>query len=314
MLFRSCASLLNQPKTVQFVLESLDARPAGIGSSLPTDECYGSEMATILPELPSPQTSQLTIKWIKQVLSDPLYEEVDMDDIMRVVTEKEWLSEAELIDFFKVISIELAQTATKSSGSESASIFERSIFYGLSIYSPYYTLWEKCFLTRSERLRESVSIREWDTEVDGGIEELSLITLIPLATAYELPLFEALRNNVLDSLTEPQEEFLGYVAAMLGPGYYDGEVPPEILNIPSSKILSEILEDWTQYRDLWTSECLTRLLESPYADQEVRRLIAKVLQGDDENDPDGWNEHVEYYWADGEIAEVLSLCTGACET
>ena len=168
-------------------------------------------------------------------------------------------------------------------------------------------------MTRSERLGESVSIREWDTEVDGGIEELSLITLIPLATAYELPLFEALRNNVLDSLTEPQEEFLGYVAAMLGPGYYDGEVPPEILNIPSSKILSEILEDWTQYRDLWTSECLTRLLELPYADQEAKRLIAKVLQGDDENDPDGWNEHVEYYWADGEIAEVLSLCTGACE-
>jgi hypothetical protein len=154
-----------------------------------------------------------------------------------------------------------------------------------------------------------VSIGDWDTEIDCGIEELSLISLIPLATAYELPLFEALRNNVLDSLTEPQEEFLGYVAAMLGPGYYDEAIPPEILSIPSSKIVSEILEDWTQYRDLWIPEHIIRLLESPYADHKVKQLIALVLRGDDQNDPDGWNEQVSDSWTDGEIAEALSLAS-----
>jgi hypothetical protein len=261
-----------------------------------------------LPDVPLPLTAGSTISWIKSVFSDPLYEEIDTDDIMSVVIDKEWLSDDELLKFFRVVSIELAQSASQSSSEETARIFGRPIYYGLSLSSPYYRLWEKSFLTRSEQIYEAVQIGEWTTELDPGIDELRLISLIPLATAYELPLFEQLRNNVLNSLTEPEEEFLGYVAGMLGPGYYDGGLLPEILNIPSSKILCEIMEDWTQYRDLWTPEYIGELLKSRFTDQKVKALVAQVLRGDDCNDPDEWIEYRSSYWTDEEISEALSLC------
>jgi len=263
-----------------------------------------------LPEPLCPQTCDSTIAWIKRLFSDPLYDDVDIDEIVRLAAESEWASDVELLNFFRAISIELAKTACRSSDEETASIFDRSIYYGLSLWSPYFTLWERSFATKSELLYANISTSGWETELDPGVDELSLICLIPLATAYEHPLFEALRNNTLglDGLSVAQEEFLGYVAAMLGPGYYDGTLPTEIVNIPSSKILGEILEDWTQYPDIWTPELIVGILESSFADQKIKELIATVLRGEEVNDPDRWEEHKENEWTDNEIKGALSLC------
>ena len=144
-------------------------------------------------------------------------------------------------------------------------------------------------------------------DLDCGIEEIDLICLIPLAMAYELPIFEQLRNRSITELDEPREEFLGYVAAMLGVGYYDGTLPVEILNIPSSKICCELLEDWTQYRDLWQPEVLESFLESDTADETSKALIRKVLSGEDEVDPEAWEEQLEEYWTEEDVERLSSL-------
>jgi hypothetical protein len=307
-----CASLANQLDTVRYVLESLRFYSSTNDRSLSDEPTLTQQTSMNTFELNSPQTCQSTIEWIKKIISDPLHEETNMDDIVSQVVEKPWASENELLEFFKIISIELARTATASSEEETASIFGKSIYYGLSINSPYFRLWELCYRTSSEILQAAISIRDWDTELDKDIGELELISLIPLATAYELPIFESLRNYTLDSLTDSQEEFLGYVAAMLSPGYYDGILPAEILNIPSSKILCEILEYWDQYPDLWTPEHIIGLLSStyasPYVNQELKDMIKHVLQGNDENDPDRWGEHRAEYWSNVEISEAISLC------
>jgi len=304
-----CVSLRNQLNTVKFAQDSLKLNSEETGDPEENNLGHTRVIEAGLPDLPGPLTSASTISWLKRIFSDPLYEEINTSDLMWIATDKEWLSDDELLSFFRVVSIELAKTASQSSSNETAKIFGRPIYYGLSLSSPYYRLWEMSFLTRSERLYEAIPILEWETELDSGIEELSLISLIPLAAAYELPLFEQLGNKAFDSLTEAEEEFLGYVAAMLGPGYYDGSIRSEILNIPSSKILCEIMEDWTQYRDLWTPEYIGELLESRFADQRVKSLVAKVLRGEDCNDPDEWIEHKSSCWTDEEISEALSLCS-----
>lgn len=257
---------------------------------------------------PLPQTFQGTFDWLKSILEDPENEDVDFDSIMSSVVVSEWFSDDEFLSFFRFISIELAKTACKSPNEETAELFGRPIYYGLSLGSPYYELWEKAFLSKSPVLHESIPTEDWEVDLDSGIEEIDLICLIPLATAYELPIFEQLRNCSIAELDEPREEFLGYLVAMLGVGYYDGTLPVEILNIPSSKICSELLEDWTQYRDLWQPESLETFLESDTADETAKGLIRKVLSGEDELDPEAWEEQLEEYWTEEDVEKILALC------
>jgi len=257
---------------------------------------------------PLPQTFQGTFDWLKSILEDPANEDVDFDSIMGSVVGNEWSSEDEFLAFFRFLSIELAKTACKSPNEETAELFGRPIYYGLSLGSPYYELWEKAFLSKSPVLYESISTEDWEVDLDSGIEEIDLICLIPLATAYELPIFEQLRNCSIPELDEPREEFLGYLVAMLGVGYYDGTLPVEILNIPSSKICCEILQDWTQYRDLWQPEVLETFLESETADATAKGLILKVLSGEDEVDPEAWEEQLEEYWTEEDVERISSLC------
>ena len=257
---------------------------------------------------PLPQTFQGTFDWLKSILEDPENEDIDFDEIMDSVIVNEWSSDDEFLSFFRFISIELAKTACKSPNEETAELFGRPIYYGLSLGSPYYQLWEKAFLLKSPVLHESISTEDWEVDLDSGIGEIDLICLIPLATAYELPIFEQLRNRSITELDEPREEFFGYLAAMLGVGYYDGTLPVEILNIPSSKICCELLEDWTQYRDLWQPEVLESFLESDTADETAKGLIRKVLSGEDEVDPEAWEEQLEEYWTEEDVERLSSLC------
>ena len=257
---------------------------------------------------PLPQTFQGTFDWLKSILEDPENEDIDFDGIMDSAVANEWSSDNDFLSFFRFISIELAKTACKSPNEETAELFGRPIYYGLSLGSPYYQIWEKAFLLKSPVLHESISTEDWEVDLDSGIEEIDLICLIPLATAYELPIFEQLRNRSITELDEPREEFLGYLAAMLGVGYYDGTLPVEILNIPSSKISCELLEDWTQYRDLWQPEVLESFLESDTADETAKALIRKVLSGEDEVDPEAWEEQLEEYWSEEDVERLSSLC------
>lgn len=256
---------------------------------------------------PLPQTFQGTVDWVNSILQDSENEDLDMDSVIDAVLRNDWSTDEEFLKIFKLISIELAKTACKSPNEETAELFGRPIYYGLSLGSPYYQLWEKAFLLKSPSLHESISTADWEVDLDTGIEEIDLICLIPLATAYELPLFEQLRNSSIDSLDEPREEFLGYVAAMLGVGYYDGTLPVEILNIPSSKVCCEILEDWTQYRDLWQPDVLEAFLGSDAADATAKELIRKVLSGEDDIDPDAWEAQLEEYWTDDDRERLLCL-------
>jgi hypothetical protein len=262
-----------------------------------------------VPQPPCPLTSAGACDWLRSVLADPANEECDMDELMDQIVSGEWISQDEILSFLKEVSIQLAQTACKDPNTETAHLFGRPIYYGLSLGSPYYQLWEKGFLTRSPALQEAVSTEDWDVDIDSGITEINLICLIPLATAYELPLFEQLRNRSVSELNEPREEFLGYVAAMLTPGYYEGTLPVEILNVPSSRVASEILEDWTQYRDLWQPDIIESFLETEFADSRSKQLIARVLQGEDDIDSDSWDEHRDEYWEDDQIERVLTLCS-----
>jgi len=257
---------------------------------------------------PLPQTFQGTFDWLKSILEDPENEDVDFDSIMDSVVVNEWSSDDEFLSFFRFISIELAKTACKSPNEETAELFGSPIYYGLSLGSPYYQLWEKAFLLKSPVLHESIPIEDWEVDLDSGIEEIDLICLIPLATAYELPIFEQLRNCSITELDEPREEFLGYLVSMLGVGYYDGTLPVEILSIPSSKICCELLEDWTQYRDLWRPDILESFLESNIVDSHARELIKKVLSGSDDIDPEGWEEQLEEYWSAEDVERLLALC------
>lgn len=263
-----------------------------------------------MPELnpPYPLTSESACEWLRSALTDPANEDCDMDELMDQIVSGNWISQDEILTFFKEVSIQLAQTACTDPNTETANLFGRPIYYGLSLGSPYYELWEKAFLTKSPALQEAISIEDWDTDIDSGITEINLIYLIPLATAYELPIFEQLRNHSITDLNSSREEFLGYVAAMLTPGYYDGTLPVEILSIPSSRVASEILEDWTQYRDLWQPDIIECFLESEFADSRCKQLIAKVLQGEEDADPEGWDSHRDDYWVDDQIERSLALC------
>lgn len=248
------------------------------------------------------------IEWLQGTLNDPDNEDLDPDEAMSAILEREWETEAEFLEFFKQISIELAKTASRDPDDESASLYGKPLYYALNLWSPYYDIWEKAFNTKSPLLKEDIDIQDWGTYVATEVGALKAITMIPLATAHELPIFEALRNRAISDLSYSQEEFMGYLASSLMPGYYDGTIPIEIIHIPSSRILGEIFEDWMTYQDLWTPETIREVLESEYADQSVKEKIAKVLRGQSDSDPESWDMQRELEWTDEELEDILQLC------
>jgi len=62
------------------------------------------------------------------------------------------------------------------------------------------------------------------------------------------------------------------------------------------------------YEGIWNPDALKLTLESEYADGSVKKLIARVLLGESDYNPQAWEEHREEHWSDEEIEEVLSLC------
>ena len=86
---------------------------------------------------PLPQTFQGTFDWLKSILEDPENEDIDFDGIMDSAVANEWSSDDDFLSFFRFISIELAKTACKSPNEETAELFGRPIYYGLSLGSPY---------------------------------------------------------------------------------------------------------------------------------------------------------------------------------
>lgn len=259
----------------------------------------------------NPLSCEEAIDSLKAALIRAEEDDVDTDDVMREFTNLQWQSEDEFLDFFEQVSIEIAQSASMQPNQQTAEIFGSPIYYGPYLGSPYYSLWEQAFKTKSPRLQKMINIEEWETEIAPEINELSLIMMIPLATAYELPIFESLRNRVKVDPSEPEEEFLGYMAAALAPGYFDDTLPIEILNIPSARVLCEILEDWLQYRDLWTPSVLRSFLfykdSAKYITGDVLGLIARVLKGEDPYNPDEWESQKEEYWSDEEVQEILDM-------
>lgn len=253
-------------------------------------------------------TCAMALEWLQETLNNPENEDLDPDMAMRAILEREWKTDAEFLEFFKQISIELARTASRDPGSETASLYGRQLYYALNLFSPYYEIWEKAFKTESPLLDEDIDILEWETYVAREIETLKPIIMIPLATAYESPIYEALRNRAIEAPTPPQEEFLAWLAVSLQPGYYEGDIPIEIVNIPSSKVLAEIFEDWSMYEGIWNPDTIKLALESEYADANIKILISRVLLGESEYNQDAWQVHREEYWTDDQIEEVLSLC------
>ena len=75
-------------------------------------------------------------------------------------------------------------------------------------------------------------------------------------------------------------------------------------------MLCEILKDWPQCRDLWSSSTLQDFFSSTdsakYVTKEVRLLIARALKEEDHYNPDDWKRHRGKFWSDEEIQETLS--------
>jgi hypothetical protein len=312
-----CASLKNQQDTIKFAYNSLLT-----GSGLPSANPPSNEMdltvdfdeesrvlRSIRNELPKqPLRSAETLDWLKEALVKARDEGIDADKVFENLTDKEWFSDDEFLDFFTIVSIEIASSATEEAGGDCAEIFGCTLDEGLTMWSSYYGLWEQAYKTKSPRLHQSIDISGWGTYVAREVNEIRLISLIPLAAAYGSPVLEALRNKTITKISEAEEEFLGYFASCLAPGYWDDEVPPEVFNIPSTKILSEVLEDWTQYSGLWNPSDLDYLFRSDYANKEVKDLVSRVLRGDDVIDPEGWEQHRSEYWSDESISEALKKC------
>jgi hypothetical protein len=249
------------------------------------------------------------IEWLQGTLNDPDNEDLDPTEAMSTILERDWKSEEEFLEFFKEISIELAKTACESWSEETARLFDREVGYSLNLWSPYYKLWEKAFNTKNPALKEPINIQEWDSEIPPETEELEPIQMIPLAMAYECPILEGLRNRTIEVTTTAEEEFLAWFAVSLEASTYDMyPLPTEIVNIPSSKVLAEIFEDWSMYKDIWDPMTIKMALDNKYADENIKSLIARVLRGESDYNPEEWEEHREEYWSDEEIEKVLSLC------
>lgn len=253
-------------------------------------------------------TCAQAIDWLKAELEDFDDEGSEPDDAVSTILQKGWESDEELLGFFKEISIQLASTATQDNEDSSASLFDRDLPYNLSLDSPYYELWEKAWKTNSPLLKEKIRTEGWNSCLDTGIEWLHAIALIPIAMAYEKPLFEMLRNRAIITLSAGQEEFFLYIVAMLSSGYFEGEIPVEIINTPSSEVLIALFYSWKSHSSLWIPTVIAELLESEYANRELKDIISNHLKNVDVDDEEDWLEHLNYYWSSNDIERTLELC------
>lgn len=314
-----CASLSNQSDTIRFAIENLnnasDPNVRGGQQKYNTSaEDVVIEPVASIHDLvpPTPQQCETTIGWIKGLYSSSLYEDelACSASLPEKVNVSEWASNEEFLNFFRAISIEIAKSALQDPGSARIELFDHEGFYELGPDSPYVRLWERAYATSDPSLGDLVDISDWGNEiVHTEVKELALISLIPLAHAYQFDSFwEQISNGWAASgqMASTQEEFLGQMIAMMAPGYYDGDIPTEITKIASSRILAEIFECWDQYRDLWEPDTIRDVLSSEYANEEVKRLIARVI-ANEESDSE-WESHREDLWSYEEIKEILDLC------
>ncbi len=307
-----CASLQNQSTTVDFAIKALDKHRSDIHIEMVKDDQVSAADSMNLSELPCPQTCDNSINWIQAVHADPdNEEELNFSSLIpESVLTSPWASDEEFLSFFRVVSIDLAQSALDDPGSSRIKVFGIEGNGELGLDSAYVQLWERAHSINDPSLQEMIDISDWgDQVVHREVGELPLKALIPLAHAYQFDSFwEQLSNGWAsgDRLTATLEEFLGQMIAMMAPGYYDGEIPKEILKIGSPRILAEIFEYRDQYSDLWTPDNIRDVLNSGYADEQVKQFIAHVLE-DEASDPD-WESHREELWTDKEVAEVLQMC------
>ena len=314
-----CASLSNQSDTIRFAIENL--KNASDPNVRGGQQKYNSSAEDVVIEPvasihdlvpPTPQQCETTIGWIKGLYSSSLYEDelACSASLPEKVNVSEWASNDEFLNFFRAISIEIAKSALQDPGSARIELFDHEGFYELGLDSPYVRLWERAYATSDPSLGDLVDISDWGNEiVHTEVKELALISLIPLAHAYQFDSFwEQISNGWAASgqMASTQEEFLGQMIAMMAPGYYEGDIPKEITKIASSRILAEIFECWDQYRDLWEPDTIRDVLSSEYANEEVKRLIARVI-ANEESDSD-WESHREDLWSYEEIKEILDLC------
>jgi hypothetical protein len=138
------------------------------------------------------------LEWLQGTLNDPDNEDLDPDEAMSAILESDWKSEEEFLEFFKEISIELAKTASESPDCDTARLFDKELISALTLWSPYYKLWEKAFETKSPALQEDIDIQEWETDISPAVETIKLINMIPLAMAFEFQIAEALRNRTIE--------------------------------------------------------------------------------------------------------------------
>ena len=308
-----CASLQNQPVTVDFVVNSLDKQSLAVQVEAGKEEQASNANSMNLLEPPFPQTCDQTISWLKEIHANPDYEEDLMSSglIPESVLTKQWASDEEFMSFFRAASIDLAKSALEDPGSSRIEIFGVEGYHELGLDSAYVRLWERAYSLNKPSLQETFDISDWGDEiVHREVGELPLKALIPLAHAYQSDSFwEQLSNGWAsgERLTVSLEEFLSYMVAMMAPGYFEGEVAREILKIGSSRVLAEIFEYRDQYADLWTPDNIRDVLNSGHADARVKQFIARVLQ-DEESDPD-WESQREDLWTDEDVLEILSLCS-----
>lgn len=307
-----CASLQNQPTTVHFVIQSLGKQSLAEQVKSGKEEQSPTAYSMNLRELPYPQTCDQTISWLKDIHTNPDNEEDLMFSgvIPESVLTNHWASDDEFMNFFRAVSIDLVKSALKAPGSAQIEIFGIESNHDLGLDSAYFHLWEKAYSLGHPLLQEIIDISNWGDEiVHREVKELPLVAFIPLAHAYQFDSFwEQLSNGWAsgDRLTATLEEFLEQMVVMMAPGFYDREIPREILKIGSPRILAEIFEYRDQYAELWTPENIRDVLSSGYADERVKQFIARVLE-DEESDPD-WESQREEAWTDEEVAELLEMC------
>jgi hypothetical protein len=307
-----CASLQNQPVTVDFAVKSLGNRSLADQVDTGINEKIADPGLMNLLELPCPQTCDQTISWVKEIHANPDNQEdlIFSGLIPGSVLSNQWASDEEFISFFRAVSIDLAKSSLEDPGSSRIEVFGVEGYHELGLDSAYVQLWERAFSLNDPSLQETINISEWgDQVIHREVGELPLKALIPLAHAYQFDSFwEQLSNGWAsgERLNVLLEEFLSYMVAMMSPGYYEGEIPQEILKIGSSRVLAEIFEYRDQYAELWTPTNIRGVLASGYADERVKQFIARVLENED-SDPD-WESQRQEEWTDEDVQEILVLC------
>lgn len=273
--------------------------------------------------LQQPLTSEGAIHWLKDTLGHPsqdseakeLADDIENSDTkedpmeaLKTIMECTWKSDEDFLAFFNFAATELAKAAFGSDDNETPNLFSEELVQELNMSTPFYDLWKKAKELGGPVAYGDIDMTDWNNTIDYDLRVMPLIRTIPMAMAYGTEVLTDLRNNALQEIDEAQEEFLGEFCSFLTAGYNADCCPTEIVNIPSSRILCEIFSDWTMYPDIWTPSTIRRALESPYADEKVKGLIAKVLRGEDGMDPERWEEHVDYCWDEDDLKELLQLC------